>query len=261
MRAPLAAFRFAILLGSLLSASVWAADDRFVVPRLENPVNDLAGLIQPGDANVLNQVARALKASTGTQIAVLTVPDLGDLSIEEASIKVTDAWGLGKKGEDRGVLLMVAAQNRKLRIEVGRGLEGYLPDAYAKRIIDNVIVPAFRQQKFSQGIVAGVFEIIHRTDPNFDLSPYAQGRQIHRQDVESSDDGGGFPIFFVAIIIITLLSTISRLFGSPYRRRGGFWGGPFGGGGFGGGGFGGGGGGGFSGGGGGFSGGGASGDW
>jgi uncharacterized protein len=242
---------------------VWAADERFVVPRLENPVNDLAGLIQPGDTNVLNQVARDLKASTGTQIAVLTVPDLGDLSIEEASIKVTDAWGLGKKGEDRGVLLMIAAQNRKLRIEVGRGLEGDLPDAYAKRIIDSVIVPAFRQQMFSQGIVAGVFEIIRRTDPNFDLSRYAQGQGRHRQQVQSTDDDGGFPIFFIAIIVLIIMSTLSRLFGSPYRRgyrRGGSWGGPFGGGGFGGG-FGGGGGGGFGGGGGGFSGGGASGDW
>ncbi|HNH52617.1 MAG TPA: TPM domain-containing protein, partial [Nitrosomonas sp.] len=100
------------------------------------------------------------EASNGSQIALLIVPSTQPETIEQYAIRVVDAWKLGRKGVDDGVLLLVAKNDRALRIEVGYGLEGILPDAVAKRIIEETIVPAFRQDDFFGGLQAGVNQII-----------------------------------------------------------------------------------------------------
>lgn len=214
----------------------------------------LSGQTERGMSNLL----RTLHDSGGTQLQVLTVSDLGGLSIEEASIKVTDKWQLGNKKDDNGVLLLVAAKERRVRIEVGQGREGVLPDAIASRIIREVIIPNFRSGDADRALTAGVFAILHYTDPEFIDS---RGGGIPKETA-----GGGriftkteifFMLLFILIFIIPAL-----LFGPRRRLIRRYGAGPWSGGGFGGG-FGGGlgGGGGWSGGGGGFSGGGASGGW
>lgn len=227
----------------------------FNVPALTAPVIDQAEMLSPNTRQQLDNALRALLDSGGSQLQVLTVNDLAGLSIEEASIKTASEWKLGDAKEDKGVLLLISKMDRKVRIEVGQGLEGDLPDAYAKRIIDLQIIPFFKLNQFEQGIVSGVIGILQRTDPNFKISE-------HLNSFTPQSRSGSLSLSELALRFIFLMIILFIIFNFP----GGF-GTPFGGGvgrgRYGGGGFGGTGGsrGGWSGGGGGFSGGGASGGW
>ncbi|HEX4922623.1 MAG TPA: TPM domain-containing protein [Bdellovibrionales bacterium] len=258
-----------IRLAAALLAVALPAWGAFQVPPLSRAVTDQAGLLSERTESALEGALRALNDRGRVQLAVLTVNDLGGESPEEASIKVASVWKLGTAQKDNGVLLMISRDDRTVRIEVGQGLEGDLPDAYANRITDNTMVPYFKQQDFDTGVILGVQEIIKRTDPEFPFESHLQGfsPRAHARD---GRPGAGFalfpflfsmPFWFWILVVIWLLSRRGR------RRRRSYWGpGMWGGGGFGGrswgGGFGGGGfGGGFGGGGGGFSGGGATGRW
>lgn len=133
------------------------------VPPLRARVNDLARMLSAQDAQTLEQRLAAFEQETGHQIAVLTIPSLEGDAMEDFSIRVAEAWKIGKKGFDNGAILVISQKDRKLRIEVGYGLEGVLPDAIASRIIREVIVPRFRDGDFSGGIVAGVNAIMQVT--------------------------------------------------------------------------------------------------
>lgn len=247
-----------MLLALLFSAALARAE--FQVPALTGPVVDEAGMLSASAKRGMEALLHRVKDAGGTQLQVLTVPDMGGLSIEEASIKVTDQWRLGSAKDDNGVLLMVALKERRVRIEVGQGREGVLPDAYASRIVRDVILPRFRQGDSSAAITAGVLAILHYTDPGVAEDGRQRGNYARHEATSLFD---GVWLFFVLFFFVL----IGAVFQGRHRRRGGgFWapgGGrwdTFGGGGGFGGGFGGGGGG-WSGGGGGFSGGGASGGW
>lgn len=221
------------------------------IPKLTGPVVDSAGLITSQDQRFLEDLLLRFQAQA--QIQILTIPSLQDHSIEEFSIAVTDQWKLGDKKKDNGVLLLISAKEKKIRIEVGQGLEGVIPDVIAKRIISDVMVPVFRQGSVSKGVVLGVYQIIHTIDPNFENA-------ANDEKGFSADQEQSLRIKDIAIAVIFIFMFI---FLSIFNRRGGgggFGGGYMGGRGFGGG-FGGSGGGGWSGGGGGFSGGGSSGNW
>lgn len=272
---------WALLLACMLAVG-WA-DAAFAqlkpVPPLSGRVVDEAGMLDAGQRERLSAVLADYEARTGSQIAVLLVKSTEPEAIEQFSIRVTDAWKLGRKGVDDGVLLMVARDNpsslRRLRIEAGRGVQGVLTDAQSKRILQDVIAPHFRQNHYYEGLVAGVGAIA--TLLNKESFPAPAQQQMPQRQVEY--DGGGFSLFGILPLLIGffLLRSLfrprrSRL--SPHhwghRRSSGLGnvatgiilgnimsgmgrGGGFGGGGFGGGGF--------SGGGGSFDGGGASGDW
>lgn len=110
---------------------------------------------------LLNQDLVSIYDSAGPQIGVLTVPSLEDQTIEERAIQVFDQWKIGKKENDNGVLILIARKEKKIRIEVGYGLEGDIPDAYAKRIIEDVMLPQFRKGEITSGVVLGVQQIAH----------------------------------------------------------------------------------------------------
>jgi len=126
------------------------------VPPLRGRVNDYAGLIPADRAKAIEDRLARFEQETGHQIAVLTIPSLKGDSLEDFSIRVADAWKIGQKGFDNGAILLIARDDRKLRIEVGYGLEGVMPDAIASRIIREVITPRFRSGDFAGGIDAGV---------------------------------------------------------------------------------------------------------
>jgi len=263
------------------------------LPAPKGYVNDYAGMLSPQRAAALEQQLRNFEQSDSTQIVVLTLPNLGGEDIETFSIRVAEAWKIGQKGVDNGVILLVAQAERKVRIEVGRGLEGKLTDLVSGRIIRAEISPRFKAGDYDGGIVAGVAAIAAVVKGEYTAAP----RDLHQ------GKKGAPPLFtllvFLAVAAV-FLGSFSRflagavgaiglpviawltfpglalaiigglavggfilglllplLFGGG-GGRGGYYGGPFiGGGSFGGGGdFGG-----FSGGGGGFGGGGASGDW
>jgi uncharacterized protein len=256
-----------VLLFPLLHTLAYALD----VPALKGRVNDYAGVIRPQQAQSLEAQLARLEADTGHQVAVLTVPTLEGEDIEGFSIRVAENWKIGKKGFDNGVILVVAVKDRKLRLEVGYGLEGVLPDLIAKRITSDYIVPRFRADDYGGGIVAGI-DAVQKVIRNEPL-PESARRPASNQKSNVN--------FFLMLVIIFAVMAFMSYASSSTRRRNNVWGtrgrrggppiifgppfggggGGFSGGGFGGGGFGGGEGGGFSGGGGGFGGGGASDSW
>ncbi len=129
------------------------------VPELSGRVVDLAGLLPPTQKIELERKLLALEAEKGSQIAVLIVPTTYPEPIEAYSIRVVEAWKLGRAGVDDGLLLLLAVQDRSVRIEVGRGLEGVIPDAVAKRIIEEIMIPKFRQGDFYAGLAGGIAKI------------------------------------------------------------------------------------------------------
>jgi uncharacterized protein len=244
------------------------------VPPLEGRVNDHAGLLSPSVEQRLTARMAAHEQATGTQLAVLTIDSLDGAPIEDYSIRVVEAWKLGKKGQDNGVLLLVAKNDRKMRIEVGYGLEGTLPDILAGRIVRDVLSPRFKQGDYEGGISLGVEAIIGKTGGEAQSvasegAPAGQTQNAAKKKPQGFIGTvvaivGGliklafFAFFFLIILIPALLSRLGGHGRGGNRRGGGFYvgGGGFGGGHSGGGGFDS-----FGGGGGGFGGGGASGDW
>jgi uncharacterized protein len=233
------------------------ADTR--VPPLTGPVVDAAGLLDAGWRQRLSELARSARAresGEGVQLQYLVVPLLEGEAIEEYAIRVAEEWRIGTRGKDNGILVLVAVRDRSYRIEVGGGLEGEIPDALARRVGDQILVPAFRAGRFGEGLYdAGAQLLTLAGVAPESVAQHARGRQRGVTRFPS-----GFGMLFALLVVLWIVSTVLRGFG-PRRRRHLWWGGgPWIGGGWGGGGFGGGGGG-WSGGGGGFSGGGASGRW
>jgi uncharacterized protein len=130
------------------------------VPKFNSWVVDLTNTLTPTQKQLLEQQLKQLAETKGSQLAVLIVPTTTPESIEQYSIRVAEKWQLGRKGIDDGVLLLIAKNDRKLRIEVGYGLEGVIPDAIAKRVISEIITPYFKAGDFYGGIVAGVHQLI-----------------------------------------------------------------------------------------------------
>ena len=238
------------------------AEEGFTVPKLSGAVVDRAGLLSPATRERLEGALRELQRKGGTQLAVLTLPNLSGLTIEQASIRIVDAWQLGGEKADNGVLLLVARDERRVRIEVGQGLEGDLPDALAKRIVDEAMTPLFKSGDFDAGVTVGVYQIARVTNPGVDLRPYLEGGLRARRPTRRRGGAGQSLMFLFLGIPLLLMRGLGMgrygrrrgaylgagMLGAGLGSRGGFRGGGFGGGGFGGGG-------------GGFSGGGASGGW
>jgi uncharacterized protein len=221
-------------------------------------VVDTAGLLDAGWRRRLDDLARSARArddGRGVQLQYCIVPTLAGEPIEEFSIRVAEAWKLGTKGRDNGLLVTVAVKDRQFRIEVGGGLEGEIPDVLARRIGDQILRPAFRAGRFGEGLYdAGAQLLTLAGAAPEDVARHARGRP---RGVTGIPVGGG--ILVGIFVVLWILGVVLRGFG-PRRRSHLWWGGgPWigGGGGWGGGS----GGGGWSGGGGGFSGGGASGRW
>src|SRR5512145_1421703 len=140
------------------------------VPFLSGRVNDNANMLTPAVEQRIEARLKAYEDSTTNQIAILTVTSLDGESVEEYSMKVAETWKLGKKGVDNGVLLLISKDDRKLRIEVGYGLEGSLTDAATSYIINSIIVPKFKDGNFEEGIESGVDAIIRAADGDLDTS-------------------------------------------------------------------------------------------
>src|SRR5713226_1211182 len=149
----------ACILARVMCWAVAAAAD-VAVPPLSGRVVDQTGTLSSGDIASLTQTLKSLEARKGSQVAVLIVPTTEPETIEQYSIRVAEAWKIGRKKIDDGALLVVARNDRHLRIEVGYGLEGSLTHATTRRIIDEIITPKFRSGDFAGGVAAGVARMI-----------------------------------------------------------------------------------------------------
>jgi uncharacterized protein len=141
-------------------------------------VTDLTGTLTQGQIASLEQKLAAFEKETTNQIAVLMIPSLEGDSLEDYSIRLAEKWKIGQQGRNNGVILLIVKNDRKLRIEVGYGLEGALPDALAGTIIRNEIAPRFREGQFYQGIEAGIHAIIAATQGEYKASPKRKGSQL-----------------------------------------------------------------------------------
>ncbi len=225
-------------------------------PKLSGQVVDAASYLSNSAKRQLGQQLQAHEQATGNQVVVATFDDLQGYSIEEFGYQLGREWGIGQKGQDNGVLFIVAKAERKVRIEVGYGLEGTLTDAISANIIQGVILPEFKRRQFANGIGRGVTAIIDALGGEY--------KMVERKSRTNKRGSGYFGFLLLLILLGPFLGLGSsrRGFGGYGSRYGSGYGSGYGvGGGFGGrrsGGFGGGG---FGGGGGGFGGGGASGGW
>jgi len=134
------------------------------IPPLTQRVTDLTGTLSSRQTNKIEQTLAAFEAKKGSQIAVLMIPTTQPEEIEQFSIRVADAWKIGRKAIDDGIIFIIAKNDRKMRLEVGYGLEGVIPDAVAKRIISETITPYFKQNDYAGGINAGIGQIIQLID-------------------------------------------------------------------------------------------------
>ncbi|HKY61827.1 MAG TPA: TPM domain-containing protein [bacterium] len=236
------------LCGLALAGPVRALD---LPPPPDHYVTDQAGILSPATRAQLEEGLAAFERDTSNQVLVVTFPDLGGSSIEDFGIRLSERWRPGQSGRDNGAILIVSKSDRKVRIEVGYGLEGALPDAVAKSILQTEILPRFKAGDFDGGVRAGVEAILKATAGEYKAA-----------------SSRAFPAWIIILLIVLFILAILLLFlTTPYglyrhgSYRGGSWGSSGGWGGYSGGGGSWGSSGGFRGGGGSFGGGGASGGW
>jgi uncharacterized protein len=183
------------------------AQSQVPVPVLERRVTDLTGTLSAQEQAALEQKLAAFEERKGSQIAVLFVPTTGDETIEQYAIRVAEQWRLGREGVDDGALLLVARDDRALRIEVGYGLEGAMPDAIANRIVEDIVVPRFRLGEFAAGVDAGVDAMIRVVDGE----PLPAVEPPASWPAEGEGLGGLLTIGFVLVLVVG--SALRALFG------------------------------------------------
>jgi len=207
----------ATLLVALLPAMVLAQGGAWdsttgglvAVPPLSARVTDLTGTLRADEKQSLESKITSWEGSSGNQLAVLMVPSTQPEPIEAFSIRVAEAWKIGRKGQDNGVLLVVAKDDRKLRIEVGYGFEGVLTDATSRRIIADTISPLFRQGQFAAGLNAGVDQIVAVIAKGEPLAaPATKGGSLRRHDFSLE------MLLVIAFVVVPALGGIlRRMFG------------------------------------------------
>jgi uncharacterized protein len=188
----------------LFFLAILAASEAFglAVPKLTGRVNDYAAMLSPATRQQLETVLADFEGQESTQLAVLTIPTLDGAVLEEFSLKVAESWRLGQKGRDNGALLLIVKNDRKLRIEVGYGLEGRLTDLTSGRIIRDIITPHFRKGSFDQGVSEGVSAMIAAVRGEF------QAEQAAAPSSSGGDSDG--LIGFIAMAFFLLARIIGR---------------------------------------------------
>ena len=200
------------MLALLFLASTSFAQGLQPIPPYNARVVDVTGTLTAGQQAGLEQKLKAFEERKGSQIAVLIVPTTEPEAIEQYSLRVAEDWKPGRKGVDDGAVLIVAKDDRTLRIEVGYGLEGAMPDAIANRIVEDIIVPRFRSGDFAGGIDEGIDRMIGVIDGEPLPPPKQDWRQRARGGGRGGPDfGNALPIVF--ILAFTLGGVLTRIFG------------------------------------------------
>lgn len=193
-----------ICLGVMLAVA--AAVPALEVPYLTGRVNDYAGMLDPEEESRVAARLEALEQANGAQVVVLTIPSLEGEVLEDYSLRVAETWGLGNEEVDNGLLFLIARDDRKLRLEVGYGLEGVIPDVLAGRILRNVVQPEFRAGRFAAGIEAAV-ETIATAIEGGDVSSLAQSSDSEEIPWPARLVMGG--IFFLVVGTFSLIALAS----------------------------------------------------
>jgi uncharacterized protein len=186
----------------ILGLAVFASADN--LPRPRGYLNDFAGVVDGASAQQIESACASIERSTGVEISVITIESLDGSTIEQEGLRYLEGWGVGKKGKDNGVVIIVAIKDRKIRIETGYGMEGILPDSKAGEIIRYDITPRFKQGDYGGGLLAAVYKI----------GKIAGGEIVTYPKTPRQNTSIGTYIYFIFFIIL-IISSFSR------RRRGG----------------------------------------
>jgi len=189
----------------LVPLAVYALD----VPSLKARVNDYADMLSSSTEGQLDLLLQDLEASDATQIVVLTIPSLDGDSLEDFSMRVAEQWKIGQKDLDNGAILLIAKADRKLRIEVGYGLEGRLTDLMAGRIISNIIVPHFKAGQIDQGVIAGVQAMVGVVRGEFTATEAPS-----RDSGQNQRFGNGIFGLMLALFFLNVLGRLRRSLGA-----------------------------------------------
>jgi len=212
-----------LLMLLVLAAPAWAQD----FPKLTGRVVDAANIIPDSDEAALTQKLEAVETASSRQLVVATVPSLQGHDIADYGYQLGRTWGIGQKGANNGMLLLVAPNEKKVRIDVGYGLEPIMTDALSHQIITQQILPAFKRGDFPGGINAGADSIIEQLQaPLEQAEQKALEAQQAQQARGRSDDGGGsiFPvIFWIVVFLFFILPMIRGGRRGRRHRRSGVW--------------------------------------
>ena len=202
-------------LAALAQAGAWdsTTGGLVAVPPLSARVTDLTGTLRADEKQALETKIASWEGSSGNQMAILMVPTTQPEPIEAYSIRVAEAWKIGRKGQDNGVLLVVAKDDRKLRIEVGYGFEGVLTDATSRRIISDTISPLFRQGQFAGGLNAGVDQIVAVIAKGEPLAAPASRSDQRRR--------GGFNLEMLLVIMFVVVPVLGGILRRMFGKVGG----------------------------------------
>ena len=224
----------------VLAAAASAA--QFPQPR--GAVNDFASVIPPQQRGMMEEIANEVLAKTGTALVVATMDSIGDSDPNDYANRLYEAWGIGKKGEDKGVLIFLVLKERKIRIETGYGVEGILPDGLIGEILDRDVVPSLKKGDYGQGLMNAMLSVASVVAKDAGVTLNGRYGEVRRAPVRGRTRRGGslFPLIVLLLVLLPLLGTrrgrtmlplvLLMLIGGGGRGSGGFGG--FGGGGFGG---------------------------
>lgn len=205
------------------------AQEEPAIPSYRGYINDFANIINPADESAIETLAQELDTKTTAQIAVVTVPTTKPMTVHQYSVAVFDKWGIGSKAKDNGALILMAVNDRKVWITTGYGLEGAIPDAIAKQVVEQIMIPQFKQGNLSKGLLLGTAAVAQLAAKEYNVK--LSGTAGYAKAIEVR------PVH-PAAILLRLLMTLSFfillfglrsgllfyfILGSTGRRRGGMW--------------------------------------
>ena len=187
-------------------------------PDYSGYVNDYAGILDSQGKNKTEELCAKVEEDTGAEIAIAIIDSLEGITVEEYAVELFEKWGIGKQKEDNGILLLVAMQDRKLRIEVGYGLEGVITDLEAGNIIDDIITPRFKQEDYNSGVYEGVAAIANEIYLDKGMTTYTEITEASGVSIGSVSDFFSrnicflccFPIFFIIALIAIIRGILKR---------------------------------------------------
>jgi len=210
-----------VVVGALVLLGVARAACAQALPKLTQPVNDFAHVIDAASAAELDRLIRALHDASKDTVVVATVDTFQPYgSIEEYAVKLFEQSGIGQRDRDNGLLILLAARDRKVRIEVGYGLEEFITDGYAGDTIRQEMLPAFRNGQYGQGLLAGTARVIGRIAEKRNVSVTGLPAAAPAAGTDSTDGPNEFKIFIAIMVILMILRMLRRRGGSRLRRGG-----------------------------------------
>jgi len=220
---------FFILALLITTANFAQAQEEASVPACRGYVNDFANVINSADERTIATLAQELDTKTTAQIAVVTLPTTKPSTIEQYAVELFEKWGIGTKAEDNGVLILMAVNDKKIRIETGYGLEGAIPDAIAIQVINQIMLPQFKKGELSKGLLLGSVAVAQLAAKEYNVQLSGAASYAKAIDITPSRPAATILRLFATLSFFILLFGLRSgllfyfLLGGMGRRRGGMW--------------------------------------